>query len=68
MGKAKTASKNNPTTRQKAKEDFYQGKKIKPTMFYAGSNSFLAAEFDENNTIVKGPDGRVLSWARATKG
>ena len=43
MSKAKTASKNNPTSREQAKEFFFQGQKIKPVKLITPKFSFLAA-------------------------
>lgn len=62
MSKAKTASKNNPTTREQAKEFFYQGQKIKPVKLVAGRSVFLAAEFDGSGDLVCGTDGNALPW------
>lgn len=52
MSKAKTASKNNPTAREKAKEFFYNGKKIKPTRFISSSSTFFAAEYEDGSLVV----------------
>lgn len=65
MSKAKTASKNNPTTREQAKEYFHKGQKIKPVKLIAGRSSFLAAEYDGSGDIVLGNDGKALPWDMA---
>ncbi|MDN3030238.1 MULTISPECIES: hypothetical protein [Rickettsieae] len=65
MSKAKTASKNNPTSREQAKEYFYNGQKIKPVKFISGKSSFLAAEYDVSGDLVVGSDGKALPWGRA---
>jgi hypothetical protein len=65
MTKAKTASKNNPTSREQAKEFFFQGQKIKPVRLITTQYSFLAAEFDASGDLVLGADGQALPWDRA---
>lgn len=65
MAKAKTASKNNPTTREQAKEYFNNGQKIKPVKLISGRRSFLAAEYDGSGDLVLGSDGKALPWDRA---
>lgn len=65
MGKAKTASKNNPTARAKAREYLFNGKKIKPVKFISSNSTFLAAEFEDSGDLVKGNDGQILSWSKA---
>lgn len=62
MAKAKTASKNNPTTREQAKEFFYNGQKIKPVKLITGKSSFFAAEYDGSGDLVVGPNGSPLPW------
>lgn len=68
MSKAKTASKNNPTSREQAKEFFFQGQKIKPVRLITPKYSFLAAEFDGSGDLVEGSDGQPLPWDRAKLG
>jgi hypothetical protein len=68
MSKAKTASKNNPTSREQAKEFFYQGQKIKPVKLITPQYSFLAAEFDGSGDLVLGPDNKPLPWDSAKSG
>lgn len=64
MSKAKTASKNNPTSREQAKEYFYKGQKIKPVKLITGKYSFLAAELDSGD-LVMGSNGKALTWGDA---
>ncbi|MCC8399841.1 MAG: hypothetical protein LF885_00580 [Rickettsia endosymbiont of Culicoides impunctatus] len=64
MSKAKTASKNNPTSREQAKEYFHNGQKIKPVKLISGKFSFLAAEYDVSGDLVVGSDGKALPWDR----
>jgi hypothetical protein len=65
MSKAKTASKNNPTTRESAKEYFHNGVKIKPVKLISDQSTFLAAEYDGTGDLVLGSDGTALPWDRA---
>ena len=62
MAKAKTASKNNPTTREQAKEFFHNGQKIKPVKLVSGKSVILAAEYDGSGDLVCGNDGAPLPW------
>jgi hypothetical protein len=65
MGKAKTASKNNPSSREQAKEFFYNGQKIKPTKLVTERTTFLAAEYDASGDLVLGANGAPLTWQQA---
>lgn len=65
MSKAKTASKNNPTTRESAKEYFHNGKKIKPVKYISATSSFFAAEYEASGDLVLGTNGAILPWERA---
>ena len=65
MSKAKTASKNNPTSREQAKEYFYQGQKIKPVKLITQKSTFFAAEYEASGDLVTGTDGTLLPWVRA---
>ena len=60
--KAKTASKNNPTSREQTKEYFHNGQKIKPVKLVAAQNSFLAAEYESSGELVVGGNGQPLPW------
>jgi hypothetical protein len=64
MSKAKTASKNNPTSREQAKEYFHNEQKIKPVKLISGKYSFLAAEYEASGDLVLGSDGKALPWGR----
>ncbi len=64
MSKAKTASKNNPTTREQARKYYNNGKEIKPVKLITSKSSFFAAEY-ENGELVVGNDGLPLPWQRA---
>jgi hypothetical protein len=62
MGKAKTASKNNPMHRASAKEIIYEGKKVVPVMFISEARRYMAAQF-ENGDMPLNADGSPLSWS-----
>jgi hypothetical protein len=69
MGKAKTAktaSKNNPVARQKAKEMFFNGKKIKPVRFISSGTSYIAAQYEDGNLVVDRA-GKPLPWKKIKK-
>lgn len=65
MSKAKTASKNNPNSREQAKDFFFDGKKIKPVKLVTKNSSFLAAEFDGSGDLVVDTNGAPLTWDKA---
>jgi len=67
MGKAKTASKNNPTTREQAREFTYNGQKIKPTKLVTSKSSFFAAEYDGSGDLVTDANGNILPWDSAKR-
>ena len=68
MGKAKTASKNNPNTREKAIEYFINGQKISPVKIVSGKSSFFGAEYEASGDLVVGPNNMPLPWDRAKQG
>lgn len=66
MTKAKTASKNNPTTRKQAKESFHQGQKIKPVkLITEKGGSYLAAEYEGSGELVLDVNKMPMHWAVA---
>jgi hypothetical protein len=66
MGKAKTASKNNPTTREKAREIFYKEKKVKPVRVIMEKNNFMGVQYEDGSLAVD-RDGMPLPWSRIKK-
>jgi hypothetical protein len=58
---AKTASKNNPTSREQAKKYFLDGKIIKPTKIVMGTKNFFGAEF-ESGDLVLDQLGNPMQW------
>ena len=63
--KAKTASKNNPVTREQAREYFYQGQKIKPVKLITETSTFFAAEYDSSGDLVVDSKGQPMTWSSA---
>jgi predicted extracellular nuclease len=61
MAKAKTASKNNPTTREKAKDIFYNGQKIKPVKIIGENSTYIAAQY-ESGEVIEDAEGNALAW------
>lgn len=68
MSKAKTASKNNPTAREQAKEFFYNGQKVKPVKLVTKKSTFLAAELDGSGDLVLDASGAPMAWDKAILG
>ena len=68
MSKAKTASKNNPTAREQAREFFFNGQKIKPVKLVTKQSTYLAAEYDSSGDLVLSASGIPLPWEKATVG
>ena len=60
---AKTASKNNPVARVKAKEVTYNGKKVKPVRFISVGRNFIAVQYD-NGQLAVDPAGNVIPWSK----
>ena len=59
---AKTASKNNPTSRVKAAEVFYNEKKVEPVLVINGTRRYMAAAY-EDGSMPSDKDGSPLPWA-----
>lgn len=59
---AKTASKNNPTSRVKATEVFYNEKKVEPVLVINGTRRYMAAAY-EDGSMPSDKDGSPLPWA-----
>mgnify|MGYP000966828755 CR=1 FL=1 len=63
MAKAKTASKNNPVARARAKDIIYNGQKIKPVRYISLARSFMAAQY-ENGQLAMDSQGNPVSWSK----
>lgn len=59
---AKTASKNNPTSRMKAAEVFFNDKKVEPVLVLDGRRRYMAAAY-EDGTMPSDTNGSPLPWA-----
>ena len=66
MGKAKTASKNNPTSRKQARKFFLDGVEIKPAKFISANGSLMVAE-REDGTVVFDHNNKPMPWAQASR-
>jgi hypothetical protein len=62
MSKAKIASKNDPSTRQKAREFFYNEKKVKPVLFVGSDVKYMAVAYEDGN-MVEGVGNMPLAWS-----
>ena len=62
---AKTASKNNPVSRAKAKDVMYNGQKVKPVRFIsiALGRNFMAVQY-EGGQLAVDPAGNVIPWSK----
>ncbi|MGL9681456.1 MAG: hypothetical protein ACR5K2_00270 [Wolbachia sp.] len=62
-GKAKTASKNNPTHRQKAKQKMYKDKSIKPVRYIDRDScmNYMSAEYVDGS-LVQDESGNPIKW------
>jgi hypothetical protein len=63
MAKAKTASKNNPSTRKKDADVHYNSKKVVPVEVITDEMRFIGAQY-EDGSVVKGPDGNFVFWSQ----
>ncbi|WP_395463457.1 hypothetical protein [Wolbachia endosymbiont of Cantharis cryptica] len=63
-GKAKTASKNNPTQRKKAKQKEHNGRKVKPVMFIDRDlrKSYVSAQYEDGNLVEDETSGDPIKW------
>lgn len=63
---AKTASKNNPSSRVAVKKYFYQGTdEVKPSKIVSNT-TFMGAEYIKNGEILKDSLGIIMSWKAVT--
>ncbi len=59
----KTASKNNPSSREKAKLFFFNNQRIVPVkLITTARSSFFAAEYVDSGDLVMSADGKPLPW------
>lgn len=62
---AKTASKNNPTSRMKAADVFFNDKKVEPVLVLDGRRKYMAAAY-EDGSMPLDANGSPLPWADVT--
>lgn len=67
MAKAKTASKNNPSTRgDGGKQKKYNDMLVVPFFYYgkhAGHGNYMAAKYKDNDKMVVDANSQPLSWS-----
>lgn len=66
MAKAKTASKNNPVARDKAKDIFFNGKKVKPVLYIGEKRKYMAVQY-EDGTLAFDTEGSPVPWSKIKK-
>jgi hypothetical protein len=63
MAKAKTASKNNPSARIKAKEIFFNGRKVVPVLFVGSNSKYMSAQYEDSGDLAMDESGLPIKWA-----
>ena len=65
-GKAKTASKNNPTQRKKAEQKMYKDKPVKPVRYIDRDSRInsMYAQY-EDGSLVEDDNGNPIKWEDA---
>jgi len=66
MGKAKTAktaSKNNPMGREKARDIMFNGQKVKPVRFLSMNRNFIAVQY-ESGQLALDAKGNPMPWSK----
>ncbi|AAW70965.1 hypothetical protein EJB10_04235 [Wolbachia endosymbiont of Brugia malayi] len=63
-GKAKTASKNNPTQRKKAEQKMYKNKPVKPVRYIDRDSrmNYISAQYDNGNLVEDEVSGNPIKW------
>ncbi|WP_353270123.1 hypothetical protein [Wolbachia endosymbiont (group A) of Myopa testacea] len=63
-GKAKTASKNNPTQRKKAEQKMYKDKLVKPVRYIDRDSrmNYMSAQYDNGNLVEDEVSGNPIKW------
>lgn len=63
-GKAKTASKNNPTQRKKAEQKFYKDKPVKPSRYIDRDSrmNYMSAEYENGSLVKDEVSGHPIKW------
>lgn len=63
MGKAKTASKNNPTARAKAKVFKYNDQAVKPVKLISHGRKYMAVQY-ESGQVALDEKGSPVPWGK----
>ncbi len=63
MGKAKTASKNNPTARASAKVYKFNDKVVKPVKLISQGRKYMAVQYD-NGQLAVDEKGNPVPWGK----
>ncbi|MEQ9115349.1 MAG: hypothetical protein RLN62_00960 [Rickettsiales bacterium] len=63
MGKAKTASKNNPTARAKAKVFKYNNQVVKPVKLISHGRNYMAVQY-EGGQVAVDEKGSPVPWGK----
>ncbi|BET35850.1 MULTISPECIES: hypothetical protein [Wolbachia] len=63
-GKAKTASKNNPTQRKKAEQKMYKDKPVKPVRYIDRDSrmNYMSAQYDNGNLVEDEVSCNPIKW------
>lgn len=63
-GKAKTASKNNPTQRKKAEQKMYKDKPVKPVRYLNRDlrMNYMSAEYENGSLVEDEVSGHPIKW------
>jgi uncharacterized protein YpmB len=63
-GKAKTASKNNPTQRKKAEQRMYKDKPVKPVRYIDRDlrANYMSAQYENGNLVEDEASGNPIKW------
>ena len=64
MAKAKTASKNNPVARAKAKDILYKGLAVIPVRLVSLKGSFIAAQYKESGKLALDALNQPIAWSK----
>ena len=63
MAQAKIASKNDPSTRQKARVFIFNEKVVKPVLFIGENVRFMAAAYEDGSMVENAEGDAPMSWS-----
>ncbi|MDD9331884.1 MAG: hypothetical protein PV340_04665 [Wolbachia sp.] len=63
-GKAKMASKNNPTQRKKAEQKMHKGRPVKPVRYIDRDSrmNYMSAQYDSGDLVEDEKSGNPIKW------